>query len=64
MVSLWQSTTEALLALGLRDRIVAVQQNYSPYPASVAQDAQGLNAIGSSMSFPSKEVLLSGTPTS
>ncbi|WP_395729045.1 ABC transporter substrate-binding protein [Nakamurella sp.] len=59
---MWQSTTEALLALGLRDRIVAVQQNYSPYPASVAQDAQGLNAIGSSMSFPSKEVLLSENP--
>lgn len=61
-VSLWQSTTEALLALGLRDRIVAVQENYAPYPASVAQAAQGLTTIGSSMSFPSKEVLLNEQP--
>jgi iron complex transport system substrate-binding protein len=61
-VSLWQSTTEALLALGLRDRIVAVQENYAPYPASVAGAAEGLPAIGSSMGFPSKEVLLSEQP--
>lgn len=62
VVSLWQSTTEALLALGLRDRIVAVQKNYAPYPASVAGAAQGLKDIGSSMAFPSKEVLLSERP--
>lgn len=62
VISLWQSTTEMLLALGLRDRIVAVQQNYSPYPASVAQEAEGLTSIGSMMAFPSKEVLLSEKP--
>lgn len=62
VVSLWQSTTEALLALGLRDRIVAVQKNYAPYPASVEDAAQGLTAIGSAMGFPSKEVLLSERP--
>ncbi|MDZ7914935.1 MAG: ABC transporter substrate-binding protein [Rhodococcus sp. (in: high G+C Gram-positive bacteria)] len=62
VVSLWQSTTEALLALGLRDRIVAVQENYAPYPASVAEAAQGLTNIGSAMGFPSKEVLLSERP--
>lgn len=62
VVSLWQSTTEALLALGLRDRIVAVQANYSPYPASVKAQAKGLKTIGSSMGWPSKEVLLSEKP--
>lgn len=62
VVSLWQSTTEALLALGLRDRIVAVQANYSPYPASVKAQAKGLKTIGSSMGWPSKEVLLSERP--
>ena len=62
IVSLWQSVTEVMLALGLRDRIVAVQGNYSPYPASVAEDAEGLNNIGSMMGFPSKEVLLSEQP--
>jgi iron complex transport system substrate-binding protein len=62
VVSLWQSPTEMLLALGLRDRIVAVQENYSPYPASVADKAQGLKTIGSATGFPSKEVLLSEDP--
>lgn len=62
VVSLWQSNTEALLALGLRDRIVAVQEAYAPYPASVASSAKGLKTIGSQMGFPSKEVLLSEKP--
>jgi len=62
VVSLWQSNTEALLALGLSDRIVAVQENYAPYPASVASQATGLEDIGSQMGFPSKEVLLSEAP--
>ncbi len=62
VVSLWQSNTETLLALGLRDKIVAVQENYSPYPESVAEAAEGLKTIGSMMGFPSKEVLLSEQP--
>ena len=62
VVSLWQSPTEMLLALGLRDRIVAVQKNYAPYPASVATAAAGLKTVGSGMGFPSKEVLLSERP--
>ncbi|KQQ96396.1 hypothetical protein ASF72_01680 [Arthrobacter sp. Leaf141] len=62
VVSLWQSNTEALLALGLRDRILAVQESYAPYPASVAEAAVGLRSIGSQMGFPSKEVLLSEQP--
>ena len=61
-VSLWQSNTEALLALGLGDRIVAVQENYAPYPESVASQATGLKDVGSQMGFPSKEVLLSEKP--
>lgn len=62
VVSLWQSNTEALLALGLRDKIVAVQAAYAPYPDSVAKAADGLQTIGSMMGFPSKEVLLSEKP--
>lgn len=62
VVSLWQSPTEMLLALGLRDKIVAVQANYAPYPASVAEEAKGLKTVGSLMAFPSKEVLLSEKP--
>ncbi|TKJ96800.1 hypothetical protein PlfCFBP13513_15380 [Plantibacter flavus] len=62
VVSLWQSNTEALLALGLRDKIVAVQADYAPYPDSVAKAADGLQTIGSMMGFPSKEVLLSEKP--
>ncbi|PPG28603.1 hypothetical protein C5E10_13520 [Pseudoclavibacter sp. RFBG4] len=62
IVSLWQSTTEALLALGLGDRIVAVQEAYAPYPDSVAAEAEGLTSVGSQMGFPSKEVLLSQQP--
>lgn len=62
VVSLWQSNTEALLALGLRDKIVATQQAYSPYPRSVAKLAAGLKTIGSNTSFPSKEALLSEQP--
>lgn len=62
VVSLWQSNTEALLALGLRDKIVAVQENYSPYPESVAELAKGLKTVGSMMGFPSKEVLLREKP--
>ncbi len=62
VVSLWQSPTEMLLALGLRDRIVAVQKNYAPYPASVADAAKGLKTIGSAMAWPSREVLLSEKP--
>lgn len=62
VVSLWQSTTEDLLALGLKDRIVGVQQNYAPYASSVAKAAKGLKGIGSSMGWPSKEVLLSQQP--
>jgi len=62
VVSLWQSNTEALLALGLGDRIVAVQENYAPYPESVASQATGLKGVGSQMGFPSKEILLSEKP--
>lgn len=62
VVSLWQSNTEALLALGLRDKIVAVQDNYAPYPESVVTASEGLATIGSMMGFPSKEVLLSEKP--
>lgn len=62
VVSLWQSNTEALLALGLRDRIVGVQAAYAPYPDSIAKEANGLKELGSNMGFPSKEVLLSEQP--
>ena len=62
VVSLWQAPTEMLLALGLKDRLVAMAGNYAALPASVAQAATGVKQIGSSMSWPSKEVLLSEDP--
>ncbi|MGO2664547.1 ABC transporter substrate-binding protein [Mycetocola reblochoni] len=62
VVSLWQSATEMLLALGLGDRIVATAGDYAPYPESIADDAAALNSIGSAMGWPSKEVVLSQDP--
>lgn len=59
VVSLWQAPTETLLALGLKDQITAMAGNYADFPASVAQEAKSVPAIGTSMSWPSKEVLLS-----
>ncbi|MGG4146854.1 ABC transporter substrate-binding protein [Paenibacillus algorifonticola] len=51
-----------MLALGLDDRITAVAGNYAAFPDSVAQAAEALPVIGTSMSWPSKEVLLSEAP--
>lgn len=62
VVSLWQAPTEMLLALGLADRITATAGNYAAFPASVAQAAKGIPSIGTSMSWPSKETLLSEDP--
>lgn len=59
VVSLWQAPTEMMLALGLRDRITAMAGNYADFPDSVAAKAADIPAIGTSMSWPSKEVLLS-----
>ncbi|SDS12620.1 iron complex transport system substrate-binding protein [Paenibacillaceae bacterium GAS479] len=62
VVSLWQAPTEMMLALGLEDRITAVAGNYASFPNSVAEAAGALPVIGTSMSWPSKEVLLSKSP--
>ncbi|WP_141501093.1 ABC transporter substrate-binding protein [Paenibacillus luteus] len=62
VVSLWQAPTEMMLALGLDDRIKAVAGNYAAFPDSIAEAAGGLTVIGTSMSWPSKEVLLSQAP--
>ncbi|WP_343045044.1 ABC transporter substrate-binding protein [Paenibacillus lemnae] len=51
-----------MLALGLDDRITAVAGNYAAYPNSIAKAAEALPVIGNSMSWPSKEVLLSQAP--
>lgn len=62
VVSLWQAPTEMMLALGLDDRITAVAGNYATFPDSVNEAAASLSVIGTSMSWPSKEVLLSEAP--
>lgn len=62
VVTLWQSATEMMLALGLGDRIVATAGDYAAYPESIADEATALNSIGSSMGWPSKEVVLSEDP--
>ncbi|HVN12085.1 MAG TPA: ABC transporter substrate-binding protein, partial [Kineosporiaceae bacterium] len=45
-----------------KDRLVAMAGNYADFPASVTQAAKGVPQIGTSMSWPSKEVLLSEDP--
>ncbi|MCM3747975.1 ABC transporter substrate-binding protein [Paenibacillus pasadenensis] len=62
VVSLWQAPTEMMLALGLKDRIAAVAGNYAAFPDSLAESAKALPLLGTSMSWPSKEVLLSEAP--
>ncbi|MFY1632276.1 ABC transporter substrate-binding protein [Solwaraspora sp. WMMB335] len=62
VVSLWQAPTEMMLALGLRDRLVARAGDYADYPASVARQVGDVPSIGTSMSWPSKEVLLNEDP--
>jgi iron complex transport system substrate-binding protein len=62
VVSLWQPPNEILLALGLKDRIVALAGNYTTLPSDLAAEAEGIPEIGTSMAWPSKEVLLSQQP--
>lgn len=62
VVTLWQAPTEMMLALGLKDRIAAMAGNYGPFPDSVAQQAEDIPEIGTSMAWPSKETLLSQDP--
>ena len=62
VVSLWQAPTEMMLALGLESRLTAMAGNYAPFPPSVASAAAKVPSIGTSMSWPSKEVLLSQDP--
>lgn len=62
VVSLWQAPAKMMLALGLRDRIAAMAGNYADFPANVAAEAKGIETIGTSMTWPSKEVLLTRDP--
>lgn len=62
VVSLWQAPSEMLLALGLEDHIAAVAGSYTTFPSDVKEAAEGITEIGTSMGWPSKEVLLSQNP--
>jgi iron complex transport system substrate-binding protein len=62
VVSLWQPQNELLLALGLQDRIIAFAGMYAPLPPELAERAQGIKEIGSSIAWPTREVLLSEKP--
>ncbi len=62
VVSLWQPQNELLLALGVRDHIVAFAGMYAPLPDDLAAAAKGIPSLGESMDWPSKEVLLSQQP--
>lgn len=62
VVSLWQAPTEMMLALGLGDRITAMAGSYAAYPADLAEQAAAIPEIGTSMSWPSREVVLSEAP--
>ncbi len=59
VVSIWQPGNELLLALGLRDRIVALAGNYAPLPDDLAPLTEGIPILGEGMNWPSKEVMLS-----
>jgi iron complex transport system substrate-binding protein len=62
VVSLWQPPTEMLLALGIQDRIVALAGTYAPYPDVFRDTVAAIPEIGTSMMWPSREVLLSQEP--
>lgn len=62
VVSLWQAPTEMLLALGVQDRLAAVGGSYAPLPEELTEAAEGVPAIGDSMNWPSREVLLTQAP--
>ena len=62
VVSLWQPPNELLLALGLQDNIVALAGNYTDLRPDLAPLAAKIKIIGTSMQWPSKEVLLSEKP--
>lgn len=62
VIGLWQPPNEMLLALGLEDRIVALAGNYTDLPSDLAAASSDIPTIGTSMAWPSREVLLSETP--
>lgn len=62
VVSLWQAPTEMLLALGAQDEMAAIAGSYAPLPADLAERAEDVPTIGTSMAWPSREVLLSQEP--
>ena len=62
VVSLWQPPNELLLALGLQDNIMALAGNYTDLRPDLAPLAAKIKIIGTSMQWPSKEVLLSEKP--
>ena len=62
VVGLWQASNELLLALGVQDRVVALAGNYTALPSDLADASKTIKTIGSAMTWPSKEVLLSERP--
>lgn len=62
VIGLWQPPNEMLLALGLEDRIVALAGNYTDLPSDLAAASSDIPTIGTSMAWPSREVLLSEMP--
>lgn len=62
VISLWQPPTEMLLALGLEDNFVAIAGTYTEYPDNFVDAVAQIPAIGTAMSWPSREVLLSYEP--
>lgn len=62
VVSLWQPPNELLLALGLQGNIAALAGNYTDLRPDLAPLAAKIKIIGTSMQWPSKEVLLNEKP--
>ena len=62
VIGLWQPSNELLLGLGLQDNIVAMAGNYTDLRPDLAAAATKITIIGTSMQWPSKEVLLNEKP--
>ena len=61
MVSISQANTELLLALGLRDKIIATAHRFSPVYEPLAEEYNSIPFIAEK-GYPAKEVVLDQEP--
>ena len=61
-IGLWQPPNEMLLALGVQDQLIGLAGNYTDLPPVLATAADSIPTLGSAMSWPSREVMLTQNP--